>query len=155
MGSKGLKQFIWKVRLFKIFISNGLQQSQTLLELKTPPPKDSYGLRLCYGKFLYIIPPTSMDSTISMLPVYWVSSTMDSNGLKRYDRKINEFYISTPLDSNRICHQSNYYFYLSTDFYYRTPTKMDYKGLQQFIWKVHLFKISISNGLQQSQTLIE
>ena len=39
-----------------------LQQSQKLLELKTPPPKDSYGLRLCYGKFHDVISPTFMDS---------------------------------------------------------------------------------------------
>ena len=61
----------------------------------------------------------------------------------------------SPLDSNGVCHMSNYYFDLSRDFYYKTPTKMDSKGLQQFIWKVRSLKISISNGLQQSQTLIE
>ena len=61
MGSKGLQQFIWKVHSFKISISNGLQQSHPLLELKTPPPKDSYGLRLCYGKFHDVISPTFMD----------------------------------------------------------------------------------------------
>ena len=60
-----------------------------------------------------------------------------------------------PLDFNGLCNMYKYYFDLSRDFYYKTPTKMDSKGLQQFIWKVRSFKISISNGLQQSQTLIE
>ena len=90
IGSKRLQQFIWKVRSFKISISNGLQQSQTLLKLKTPPPKDSYGLRLCYGKFRDVISPTLMDSTICMLFIYLIfselsvdiPSTMDSNGLQ-------------------------------------------------------------------------
>ena len=60
-----------------------------------------------------------------------------------------------PLDSNGLCHMSNYHFYLSRDFYYKTPTKMGSKGLQKYIWNVRSFKISISNGLHQSQTLLE
>ena len=61
----------------------------------------------------------------------------------------------SPLDTNGLCHMSNYYFDLSRVLYYKTSTKMDSKGLQQFIWKVLSFEISISNGLQQNQKLLE
>ena len=37
-----------------------------------------------------------------------------------------------PLDSNGLDHISNCYFDIYRDFYYKTPTKMGSKGLQQF-----------------------
>ena len=45
-----------------------------------------------------------------------------------------------PLDSNQLRHMLNSYFDLSRDFYYKTPTKMDSQGLQQFMWKVSSLK---------------
>ena len=124
----------------------------------------SKGLRLCYGKFHDVISPTFMDSNglhnmyvTYLLALQWIEydlqwTPMVSNDMAETSTNSTS---PTPLDSNGLCHTSKYYFDLSRDFYYKTPTKMDSKGLQQFIWKVRSFKISISNGLQQSQTLIE
>ena len=94
-------------------------------------------------KYLFYLFTRSSVNWVLIYHLQW--TTMVSNDMAR---TLMNFLSPPPFDSKGLCNMSNYCFDLSGDFYYKTPTKMGSNGLQQFIWKVRSFKISISNGLQ-------